>query len=205
MTANPSCCWKDHGPSISRSAFTLAELLTALAIIVLLVGMSVPAFISVKAAMDIKKGGEMVTNQLDAARQAARTLNRQVEIRFYTGATGCGELQIFVLSEANDQWTPWTKRVVLPESVEITSYVTYSTLFGTGTSETATDSEGRHYRFFRFLADGSTDLGGNGYPTITVMLKRDSMNLPSTAALPPNFIVIQIDPQTSNIKNFQPS
>lgn len=205
MTVNQNRGWKAHGPSVGRSAFTLAELLTTLAIIALLVGMSVPAFISMKAAMDIKKGAEMVTSQLDAARQAARTLNRQVEVRFYTGATGCGELQVFVLSEQKDQWTPWTKKVALPESVEITGYATYSTLFGTGTSEAATDSDGRDYRFFRFLADGSTDLGGNGYPTMTVMLKRDSINLPTTQALPPNFIVIQVDPQTSNIKNFQPT
>lgn len=188
-----------------QQAFSIVELLAVVSVILFMLGVSVPGFISMKAGMDLQNGALQATNCLEAARQAARTLNRPAELRIYADGTGFGQMQIFVRKDRTDDWTAWTKAIVLPETVQISGNSTYSTLLETMSGTPAVDERGRTYRQIRFLADGSTDFAGSGNRTLTVMLKRDSEKLGLAGGeLPPNYAVIQIDPEMGGIKVFQP-
>jgi uncharacterized protein (TIGR02596 family) len=193
------------GRTASQRAFSIVELLAVVSVVLFMLGMSVPGFLSMKAGLDLQNGALEVTNCLEAARQTARTLNGQAEIRLFTKGDGIHGMQVYVRKAQSSEWTPWTKAVVLPDTVEISGNTTYSTLLGALASAPLVDEKGREYRRFRFQADGSADFSGSGNGTLTVMAKRDSEKLGlSGGELPSNFAVIQIDPEIGGIKVFRP-
>jgi uncharacterized protein (TIGR02596 family) len=193
------------GRSASQKAFSLVELLAVVSVILFMLGLSVPGFISMKTGMDLQNGALEVTNCLEVARQAARTMNCQAEIRLFTDGNGIRSMQVYVRRAQSSEWTPWTKAIVLPETVEISGNTTYSTLLTALSGPSVPDDKGREYRQFRFQADGSADFSGSGNRTLTVMAKRDSENLGLIGGeLPSNYAVIQIDPEIGGIKVFQP-
>lgn len=186
-------------------AFSLVELLTVVSLVLFMLGMSVPGFLSLKAGLDVQNGALKAANCLEVARQAARTLNRQAEFRLYADGTGFGKMQVFVAGDQGSEWTAWTKPITLPDTVQISGDPTYSTLLETMPGTPTVDANGRAYRRFRFLADGSADFSGAGNRTLTLVLKRDSETMGTGGGqLPPNYAVIQIDPEVGAVTVFQP-
>jgi len=78
-----SRCRLGSKPVSSREGFTLVEMLVVLAIIAILSVLALPSIKGVLGSMDMKGAVNIVTSQLELARQTATTRNTQVEVRIY--------------------------------------------------------------------------------------------------------------------------
>jgi len=76
-------CGLGGKPRSRREAFTLIEMLVVLAIISILAIMALPSVKGVLGSMDMKGASNIVTSQLELARQTASTRNVQVDVRIY--------------------------------------------------------------------------------------------------------------------------
>jgi len=76
-------CRFDATPASTRGGFTLIEMLVVLAIIAILAVLALPSVKGVLGSMDMKGAVNIVTAQLELARQTASTRNVQVEVRIY--------------------------------------------------------------------------------------------------------------------------
>jgi uncharacterized protein (TIGR02596 family) len=76
-------------------AFTLIELLVVVAIMGLLLALVAPAVVPMMQSSNMNKAAEMISDELNFARQTALTQNRDVEVRFYKlpSPSNAGDLQ----------------------------------------------------------------------------------------------------------------
>jgi len=114
-------------PRRKRNAFSLVELLTVMAIIGVLTTVSMTGFASLLSSNHLNEATSVVQEQLELARQTAKTLNRSVQLRFYqdqnnTAAAASIDCMQIVVPAANsgtgtDQ--PVEKPMLLPQGVII--------------------------------------------------------------------------------------
>jgi uncharacterized protein (TIGR02596 family) len=193
------------------AAFSLIELLTVIAIMVLLMGLAAPALNSLGRSTGLTVTAQQVVDQFNVARQQAITRNRLVEVRFYKvpdeadPAAAYRALRLLVLNP--DGSVQSADRVQkFQKGVAILDKATYSTMGGfaaSTTNETLPGFGSSPYVYFRLRPDGSTDLDASAASKWFLTL----VNLRETASstnLPPNFATIQIDPVTGRPKLFRP-
>jgi len=173
------------------------------------------------------QAGQLISSQLELARQLALSRNHSVEVRLYqygdpgmpgeqASSPGTGNyraVQTFDIQDSGSAVALGNAKV-LPSSIIIDSGTTLSSMIGGATSTTMpqfatgaslnvpVSSIGTQYNcvFFRFLPDGSTNI-----PTSQVFLTLHNIN--DGKALtnpPPNFITIQIDSINGHLKTFRP-
>ena len=177
MTTSPLACRARHG-------FSLIELLVVCAIIVVVVGFTVPAATTLIRGSQLTQAAQMVSDQLVLARQQALSKNRPVEVRFYRfgDKESPGEnsddpesgkyraLQVFEIIESGAA-IPLNKIQRLPATVVFNrggmSTIISDAVRGAAkraeddpsAPELARDVRRKYqYQAFRFLPDGSTDL-----------------------------------------------
>jgi len=201
--------------------FTLVEMLVVLGIIILIVSLAAPALTTVLAGRSLSRAGLMVEQDFVRARQLALARNCSIEVRFYScdlsGSGGSSgneyrSLQIFQIN-SNNTYTALNKMEVLPQGVLMNRSTTLSPLiadqsraggaptlklpFGINTSYS--------YSFFRFKADGSTDLdpsgGDNGNWFVTLQSDRFSSNV---AAPPADYFTVQVEPVLGTVTDHRP-
>ncbi len=171
-------------PNRVRHGFSLIELLVVCAIIVVVVGFTVPAATTLIRGSQLSQAAQLVSDQLVLARQQALSKNRPVEVRFYRfgDKEAPGEnsedpesgkfraLQAFEIIESGAA-IPLNKIQRLPTTV-ILNRAGMSTILSEtvrGAPKSAADDPSapelardvrRNYQYqaFRFLPDGSTDL-----------------------------------------------
>ena len=110
-----------------RQGFTLVELLTVMAIIGVLTTVSMTGFASLLSSNHVNEATSVVQEQLELARQTAKTLNRSVQLRFYqdqnntAAAPSIDCMQIVVPAKNSGTGTdqPVEKPTLLPQSVII--------------------------------------------------------------------------------------
>jgi len=203
--------------------FTLIEILTVMAIMGIIVGLTVPASMSSIRSSRLTMGVTTLIGQINLARQVAITQNCQVEVRFYQygdSAEGenatqplTGKFRSIQLVKYTDTGTyvPLGKLEHLPSGVILDQGTQISSIFNLGNGIKAGSAAygsipkvGTNYNFiaFRFLADGSTNL----YPASSswFLTFHDAHNGDSLAALPSNYFTVQIDSANGHVKTYRP-
>ena len=204
-------------------AFTLIELLAVLAIIAILTALTVPAIAPILRSSNINAAAEIITDQLDLARQVTLTQNRDVEIRFYQlGAkTNPADVQFRAFrcfyADTTDpaQAQPISKMIYLPEPVIISADPTQSTLLDysnasrsglTRAQENLPVGGPTYYVSFMFRPTGGTNLSPIDPPTgnwyLTLYLENAPIN--ASTHLPANYFTAQIDPVTGHVRAYRP-
>ena len=214
----------------ARAGFTLLELLTVMAIMIIMMGLASPALTSIMKGSQLTQAGQTVTDQLALSQQTAIAKNHAVEVRLYqfSDSETPGEaaangkyraLQSFEILTSGSA-IPLGKCKRLPALIVIDSGSTLSTLISEAGKSTSTalhvpsaasgselqvsiPSVGMSYNSvaFRFRPDGSTELPSNQKWFLTLHSLNDGDNL---TKVPANFVTLQIDPANGHIRTFRP-
>lgn len=190
------------------AAFSLLELLTVLAILVVVMAFVLPSIKGSGNARALTAAGSAVEGELNIARETALVKRRPVEVRFYkttvSGSSAYRAMQTFIQNDTGI-FKELNKVVTLPSHIIIDENSTYSSLLDPDTCTTGTalkvQSLGSNitYGYFRFLPNGQTSLTSGTPPFFT--LHEENVTNPETAG---NFYTIQVDPVNGKLKNYRP-
>lgn len=190
------------------AGFSLVELLTVMAIIVLLITLMIPAFQSIALGSSLSRGGQIISDQCALARQMAVSRNSQVQVRFVwltDAPAGYRAIQLWGQGTNFSDFVPLTRLTMLPEGISLASNAALSPLLtGTATIKTNGIFPGKgtlSYCGFRFKSGGGTDLPYNSTNAfLTAVYARNS----DASALPANYCIVQIDPVSGRAKTYRP-
>jgi uncharacterized protein (TIGR02596 family) len=201
-------------PMKTRSfAFSLFELLIVMAIISFLLVMVVPATSSLVQSTNIARGGQLVESQLQLARQIASSKNRSIEVRFIKTSEltdgGFGAIQLWQLDSpkagATNVLSPVTRIETLPTGICISENATLASRFlalaPSGTMPSGNALSGKAFASLRIHPSGlvSPAMDMNRL-YLSVVPARDG----NAAALPKNFVTIQLNPLTGTPLIYRP-
>jgi uncharacterized protein (TIGR02596 family) len=199
-----------------RAGFTLIELLVVISILLVMASLIVPA-IGIVQGNTLTRGGDLVGQTLNRARERAVTNNRRVEVRFYSfippDEPGSGAsyraLQLFELDDLGNA-KPIDKMQALPQGVMMSADPSFSTLFDssrdlafTAGSKPVLPRVGTSYTasYVQFRPNGSTDLD----PTREWVVMLYSSNARVTQPTPPsNYYALEINPFSAAIRSIRP-
>lgn len=198
-----------RAPWRARAAFTLVELLTVLAIIVVLIAIIGPAVNSIVRGPLLTQASDEVVSVFNLAQQTAMARNQSVAVRFYQYADPSvggevasnpktGRYRALQLLFANEDGTvtPFRAVDVFPVGIIADTGTSLSTLLADSQKldpQGPIPRAGTAYncREFRFRPDGSTNLSplSKWFITLHNNINGDGLSTP-----PPNYVTIQIDP-----------
>ena len=186
-------------------AFSLLELLIVVAIMITLMALATPALTSLLDSGNLARGGQVLADEINLARQLAASQNRVVEVRILKHDTppGFGSLQIWG-NDAGGASVPLGKVMKLPQSIVISENTTVSAALEktpTGTMPTNSSLSGKSYAYLRIRPSGAVDpsLAMSNF-FFSVVSARSGSN----SALPPNYVTIQINPLTGTPLVYRP-
>jgi type IV fimbrial biogenesis protein FimT len=193
-------------------AFSLIELLAVIAIIGLLAALAVPAVGTMLEASKLNASINLVADQIALARQIALAQSRRVEVRFYKLSTSTEPaaayraVGTYLISESGSE-SPISQVRELNSPIVISDVPSQNTLFRSspvsyeGTQDLPSAANTPYFRF-SFLPNGRTDFGAGESPFLTLFSSR---RVASAGALPPNYVVLQVDAMTGNVRIYRPN
>lgn len=192
---------KSHG-------FSLIEMLTVTAIIVLLATLTIPAFQSIAMGSSLSRGGQIVADQFALARQMAVSRNSQVQVWLVcltNDPAGYRAIQLWGQGTNSTTFVPLTRLTVLPDGISMATalspLLTDASLTTINTNGVFPSKGTLNYCGFRFKSGGGTDLPFNTTNAfLTVVYARNS----GASALPTNYCIVQIDPVSGRSKTYRP-
>ena len=213
-----------HTPSqLSKSAFSLIELIAVISIIAIIAAFAIPAASTILRGSQLTQGAQLISGQLSLARQQALTRNHSIEVRFfrYADSEVPGEqadspesgkfraIQMFEVLE-NGVPVPLSKMETLPNSIIFNDDQLSSIIMEKDPQPPSdTDPEmargvKKNYEYvaFRFRPDGSTDLNPIKQWFVTLHSITDQIE----GSVPPsNFFTVQIDPVSGSTREYRPT
>ena len=192
-----------------RHGFSLLELLFAMVLMAVLIGLALDGYTSLIQATALTTGADMLNDTLNEARQSAVTQNCAVEVRIYLSPSQPGSPPAYNALQLHwirpDGTTPPVgSPVSLPASVVIDATPQHSSLIGINSQPATPDAtDGRlnsQTRVFHFLPDGSTDLSPSTKWFLTVRVATQS----DPARFPSNWVCVKVDPTTGRVQVYRP-
>jgi uncharacterized protein (TIGR02596 family) len=197
--------------------FTLVELLTVLSIMGLLLYIVAPVSTSLTESSKMAFAGQIVGDHLAVARQYAASRNECVEVRFIdmSGAlNGYNAIQLWLPGTATAAASPLDALVQLPTGIEVSANTRLSPLVSSLTGAAAimpagTPGADKNYVYFTVRPTGNIEVANppSGEAVVrqpsyffTLLPNRDD----ASSALPPNYLTIQVNPDTGNAAVFRP-
>lgn len=183
--------------STHTSGFSLIELLVVVAIIVALILITLPAISSVMQSTDLTRGGQVVADNVNLARQIASAQNSVVELRFIKlpDRVGYSAIQLWK-ADTNGGMKPARALSTLPQSVTVAPNPPlpgFMSSLPSGTMPAGSASANAPYAAIQIRPTGQ----------VTPVLSMSNMFLaivPTAMAtnsqLPPNYFLLQINPLT---------
>lgn len=181
-------------PTRKPAAFSLIEILVVLALVSILMALIVPAFSSLLRNGDVTRGGQILTDQANLARQTASARNRVVELRFVqvVGRAGYGAVQLWS-PDRTGTLSPLRKAALLPESVTIAAQPGAINGLPTGVMPAGSSLAGQPYSALQIRPTGQ----------ITPVLAMKDLYfsvVPAVSAaqsqLTANYFILQLNPLT---------
>lgn len=183
-----------------QRAFTLAELLTVVALITLLIGFGTMAIGRMMAARRMEEAGRLIMDEFNRARQLAAGWNLRVEVRFVQASRHTGQPPTFHLLQtgslnAAGEFQPVHTPTRLPEGVILATEAALSPLIG---AQTPVSSGSTAYTTLVIRPGGMLEPRA-GLPMdrpwfLTAIFDRESGSSPDALS---NFATVQIDPWTA--------
>lgn len=189
-------------------AFTLVELLAVVAILGVLMTLALPTLSSLLDSSNLARGGQVIADQINLARQIASARNTAVEVRLFKlpsqDTEGYGAVQLWS-GDATGNPRPASRLATLPEGIVVSPVTAVSQAFAKMPSSTMPAGTGAladaSYRFFQVRPSGVvTPVMDMADSYLTVVLARSATN----SALPKNYVTIQINPLTATPLVYQP-
>lgn len=189
----------------ARGAFSILELLVVVAILITLMALATPALTSVLESGNLARGGQVVADEVNLARQLASSQNKVVEVRIFKSDTppGYASLQIWG-NDASGTNVALGKIMKLPQSIVVSDNTALSAALQkmpTATMPTNSNMAGKDYAYLRIRPSGAVDPGlAMSNLFFAVLPARSATN----GALPPNYVTIQVNPLTGTPLVYRP-
>lgn len=197
-----------------RAAFSMIELLVVMAIMAVLAAVAVPAVSHTLRASKLTSAGQLVVDELNLARQTAKSRNAPVEVRFYklpdhdkpsAAPSIYRGMQTFLVSGASI--LPIDGPKMFPAPVVISSGTAESPFLSSNDHpeegafpgiELPGYGDNYRYRSFTFTPGGSADLE---HPDncLTLVLQNDKAITDGS-----NYFAIQVNPISGAVRSFRP-
>lgn len=219
-------------PSPRRQAFTLVEILIVLAIVAMLLFYTVPGLKDVLRGSKLTTAADQLVADIGIARQTAIKEGVPVEVKFYRfrnpeakNEERFAAYQCYRLRQDMNSPSDYTKERIalpvfekvrfIPQGVVLAEVEEWSPLlmdgkmksdrervFGLVPGERDTDAQ---YISFTINPEGETNLDHTGAKQwyISLVSEKDYYNAP--AIKPDNYIILQVDPYTANVRRYQPN
>lgn len=201
-------------PSPKRSAFSLIEMLAAVGIITLIIGLVTPALVQVMESNRLSQTGQGLLYKISMGRQLAQTENRPIELRFYRytdedGSPGYHATQLFYYDEKANEREPADSPFYFSTGITLVEK-DLSPLLAHGSEDPPFaerepfKSRDAQYQRVVFYPNGSTNINAalsDAYVTLAYARAAG----PESNAIPQNFYTIQIDPVNGSTKTYRPN
>jgi uncharacterized protein (TIGR02596 family) len=198
---------------LQSRAFTLVEMLVVLGIIAILATLAMSGTSSLLDNSSLTSAGQTVAGQIAVARQLASTLNETVQVRLVqtTGTVGLQGIQVWAANSSGVSY-PLTQLMTIPDSTVIDTNTSLSPLLNPNSigyyPSTGRAANALYYPF-SIRPSGIVEAVPTG--TTTAPLTSASLyftivkaHLGSVGTAPPNYITIQLNPDTASTLVYQP-
>jgi uncharacterized protein (TIGR02596 family) len=205
----PRCLSRRRLARRRSTAFTMVELISVIAVIVIVAGLVVFSP-GLGRSSGLTTAGNQVMEDLAYARELAVSSNEPTEVWFLrpSGGAQLNATQIYTVDQ-NGTWSPSGGVHHLPASVGVDSGTSLSSLFTASTKKVWTSQAqapisgyGTSYDAWaiRFMPDGTVgNATQNVYVTLHDVSKGDKLT-----ALPANYALINIDYVTGAVSSYRP-
>ena len=210
-----------------RCGFSLVELLVVLTIVCIISAATVPAFQSVLESNALTQGGQTLVGEINLARQIASSRNMSVQVRLIqlaeianSSATGYNAIQLWGTPSGSSAPVALNSLVILPAPVVISQDTTnYSKLLASGDAVAASSTMqvtagAVSFMAFSIMPSGmipvtnvSTGQASQMQATyLSVVPARfgAASATPGTSGAPANYLVVQMNPDTSSTVVYRP-
>jgi len=183
--------------------FSMVELLIVMGILMLLVAVSIPALSGMKRSSDMQVGASRLIEQFQLARQLARVKNRPVQVRIFPDDKAQSDknasIQLYIARD-DGEYEAAERKIVLPNGVGFSTSGGFSDLL-TDYSQKTNDSKNGDFYIFSFRAGGHPNVSTTNKPPVITLMPRADV---AAAQLPPNFVTLQVEPQTGRSRIYRP-
>lgn len=190
--------------------FTLIELAVAMAVAATLFALAAPAVSSLLEGGSLSGAAQLAADQISLGRQLAAAQNRTVEVRIAqlpreTGGVAFYDAIQLWANDGSNTMRPLTRLTWLPREVVFSQHAAFSPLCFSGSAGTMPYAgASAAYVAFQISPAGMVSAGGSIPAMKETCLALVPSRFASNDALPPNYAVLQINPNTGTPKVYRP-